>query len=83
METVGTCDWSELYDKAHSEDKDYYDTMGRNLWRGTYGVENILFVVYTERAVADENDKPSEAIRLISARLAANIERGIYYGKRS
>lgn len=83
----------ELYDEAHSEDEDRYDTIGDvsagnltiigNLWRDTHGVEDILFVVYTERTVVDENDKPSEAIRLISARLATNFERGVYYGKRS
>ena len=83
----------ELYDEAHSEDEDRYNTIGDvsagnltiigNLWRDTHGVEDILFVVYTERTVVDENDKPSEAIRLISARLATNFERGIYYGKRS
>ena len=41
--------------------------------------EEIVFVVYTERpadANADEN-----VIRLISARLATNFERGLYYGK--
>ena len=83
----------ELYDEAHSEDEDRYDTIGDvsagnltiigNLWKDTHGVEDILFVVYTERTVVDENDKPSEAIRLISARLATNFERGVYYGKRS
>lgn len=83
----------ELYDEAHSEDEDRYDTIGDvsagnltiigNLWRDTHGVEDILFVVYTERTVVDENDKPSETIRLISARLATNFERGVYYGKRS
>ena len=83
----------ELYDETHSEDEDRYDTIGDvsagnltiigNLWKDTHGVEDILFVVYTERTVVDENDKPSEAIRLISARLATNFERGVYYGKRS
>ena len=83
----------ELYDETHSEDEDRYDTIGDvsagnltiigNLWRDTHGVEDILFVVYTERTVVDENDKPSEAIRLISARLATNFERGVYCGKRS
>ena len=83
----------EFYDEAHSEDEDRYDTIGDvsagsltiigNLWKDTHGVEDILFVVYTERAVADENDKSGEVIRLISARLATNFERGVYYGKRS
>ncbi len=83
----------ELYDEAHSGDEDRYDTIGDvsagnltiigNLRKDTLGVEDILFVVYTERAVIDENSKPSEVIRLISARLATNFERGVYYGKRS
>lgn len=83
----------ELYDEAHSEDEDRYDTIGDvsagsltiigNLWKDTHGVADILFVVYTERTIVDENNKPSEAIRLISARLATNFERGVYYGKRS
>ena len=46
-------------------------------------VDDILFVVYSERATVDENEKSREIIRLISARLATNFERGVYYGKRS
>ena len=43
--------------------------------------EEIVFVVYTERPV-DENPETDETvIRLISARLATNFERGLYYGK--
>lgn len=43
--------------------------------------EEIVFVVYTERP-ADEVSKTEETvIRLISARLATNFERGLYYGK--
>lgn len=43
----------------------------------------LLFVVYTERVISDENDKAKAVIRLISARLATNFERDVYYGKRS
>lgn len=83
----------EFYDEAHSETEDRYDTIGDvsagsltiigNLWKDSHGVEDILFVVYTERMISDENDKANEVIRLISARLDTNFERGVYYGKRS
>ena len=82
----------ELYDEIHSVDEDRYDTIGDtsagnltiigNL-QDTYRVDDILFVVYTERAIVGENEESREVIRLISARLATNFERGVYYGKRS
>ena len=82
----------ELYDEAHSGDEDRYDTIGDtsagnltiigNL-RDAHRVDDILFVVYTERVTVDENGESKEVIRLISARLATNFERGVYYGKRS
>ena len=52
----------ERYDSEHSDDEDRYITIGK--------VENILFVIYTERG---------EIIRLISARLATAKERRDYY----
>ncbi len=82
----------ELYDEAHSEAEDRYDTIGDtsagnltiigNL-QNEHKVDDILFVVYTERVVVDANGKSAEITRLISARLATNFERGVYYGKRS
>ena len=51
----------EWYDAQHSEDEDRYNTIGK--------VNDVLFVVYTER-----RDK----IRLISARLATPRERRMY-----
>ena len=82
----------ELYDEDHSGEEDRYDTIGDtsagnltvigNL-QDTHRVDDILFVVYTERAIVEENKKTREIIRLISARLATNFERGVYYGKRS
>ncbi len=82
----------ELYDEAHSEAEDRYDTIGDasagnltiigNL-QDVHRVDDILFVVYTERVVVDTNGKSVEITRLISARLATNFERGVYYGKRS
>jgi len=83
----------ELYDEVHSEDEDRYNTIGDisagsvtiigNLGKNIHRVDDVLFVVYTEREMVDENGKLEEAIRLISARLATSFERGIYYGKRS
>lgn len=46
----------------HSLEEDRYNTIGM--------VEDVLFVVYTER---------KEKIRLISARLATEKERSLYY----
>ena len=81
----------ELYDEIHSGEEDRYDTIGDtsagnltvigNL-QDAHRVDDILFVVYTERATVDEEEKTREVIRLISARLATNFERGVYYGKR-
>ena len=53
----------EIYDVQHSIFEDRYNTIGL--------VDEVLFVVYTER---------HENIRLISARLATEKERRIYYG---
>ena len=44
-------------------------------------VRDILYVVYTERRNKNVDGKPIEVIRLISARLANDFERGLYYGK--
>lgn len=52
----------EIYDMQHSVEEDRYNTIGM--------VEDVLFVVYTER---------KEKIRLISARLATEKERSLYY----
>lgn len=82
----------ELYDETHSEEEDRYDTIGDtsagnltvigNL-QDARRVDDILFVVYTERVIIDEDGKSIEVTRLISARLATSFERGVYYGKRS
>lgn len=52
----------EIYDIEHSIEEDRYNTIGM--------VNNVLFVVYTERR---------DNIRLISARIATKAERSIYY----
>lgn len=51
----------EIYDSVHSNFEDRYITIGK--------VNDILFVVYTER---------QDAVRLISARLATPKERRLY-----
>lgn len=44
-------------------------------------INDIVFVVYTERVQVGEVGQERDVIRLISARLATNFERGLYYGK--
>lgn len=56
----------EIYDIEHSLEEDRYNTIGM--------VNDVLFVVYTER---------KDNIRLISARLATKMERSIYYDQDS
>ena len=56
----------EIYDEEHSITEDRYNTIGL--------VDDVLFVVYTER---------KESIRLISARVATPKERSIYYDENS
>lgn len=43
--------------------------------------DDIIFVVYTERYVTLNNGEKTDVTRIISARLATNFERGLYYGK--
>ena len=54
----------ELFDAEHSSEEERYNTIGL--------VDNILFVVYTER---------KNRIRLISARPANKTERSLYYDR--
>lgn len=54
----------DLYDEAHSEFEDRFNTIGM--------VDDVLFVVYTERM---------DRIRLISARIATEWERRLYYDR--
>ena len=54
----------EFYDAAHSYEEDRYNTIGM--------VDDILYVVYTER---------KDRTRIISARLATKPERRLYYDR--
>ena len=74
----------------HSIEEDRYHTIGDTSAGGVTVIGNlkegaqpcdILFVVYTERELTTKNGKTVEVTRLISARLATNFERGLYYGK--
>lgn len=86
----------ELYDEEHSDHEERYDTIGDtsagkmlpgssttigNIDQIAGMVNEILFVVYTERVRTEEDGVQTDITRLISARLATNFERGIYYGK--
>ena len=83
----------EMFDDEHSSEEDRYDTIGDastgestiigNLNSEASHFGDILFVVYTEREIASHDGKMIEVTRLISARLATNFERGLYYGKHS
>ena len=44
-------------------------------------VNEILFVVYNERVRIEESGTKTDVTRLISARMATEFERGLYYGK--
>ena len=85
----------ELYDEENSEMEDRYNTIGDasagnpaggstvigNVSRLDRVVNDVLFVVYTERERKEQNGTVTEVTRWISARMATNFERGLYYGK--
>lgn len=86
----------EFFDDNHNGCEVRYDTIGDtsagritqvgeisigNVNQFSDGKNEILFVVYTERVRVEENGKETDVTRLISARLATEFERGLYYGK--
>ena len=81
----------EMFDEAHSDTEDRYNVIGDtsvgnltiigNLGKAEDTLNDILFVVYTERETISQEGKLVEVTRLISARLATSFERGLYYGK--
>lgn len=85
----------ELFDEENSVNEDRYDTIGdTSAGLGLNGntvignadptedhINDILFVVYTERIMVEKDGVETDVTRLISARLATNFERGLYYGK--
>lgn len=87
----------EFFDDAHSDREVRYDTIGDtsagritqigeisigNANQFSVGENELLFVVYTEMVMVEENRKGTDVTRLISPRLATEFERGLYYGKR-
>ena len=80
----------EMYDEENSQEEDRYDTIGDTsagsstiIGNVNHGerINDIVFVVYTERIRTEADGKPLEITRLISARMATSFERGLYYGK--
>ena len=85
----------ELFDEENSIDEERFDTIGDtsagmmlsgstiigNAEPFNERINDILFVVYTKRIRIETNGEETEIMRLISARLATNFERGLYYGK--
>lgn len=83
----------EFYDEENSIFEDRYDTIGdlsagnitltknSDTIIGNIGIDDILFVVYTERIKRNEKGINIDVIRIISARYATDFERGLYYGK--
>ena len=81
----------EMYDEEHSAEEDRYNSIGDtsagnltvigNLGSSEDSLNEILFVVYTEREMVSHAGETKEITRLISARLATSFERGLYYGK--
>lgn len=84
----------EIFDETHSDDEDRYDTIGDTsvgyqasdstiIGAPVIGddINDILFVVYTDRIKIEKDGRKVDVTRLISARLATEFERGVYYGK--
>jgi len=84
----------EYADELHSDEEKRFNTIGDTsvgricfdntvigMPLGGKFVNDILFVVYTDRVKVVRNGQNVDVTRIISARLATNFERGIYYGK--
>ena len=78
----------EMYDEKHSDEEERFNTIGlveeksKDIVVGTidsYG--SVVFVVYTERTEKLQDGRSTEVTRIVSARLANDFERGLYYGK--
>jgi len=83
----------EFYDEENSISEDRFNTIGdlsagsiiltenTDTVIGNVGIDDVLFVVYTERIRRNKDGTDIDVIRLISARYATDFERGLYYGK--
>ena len=87
-------DYIEEAVQTHSDDEQRYNVIGDtsagassiyaaigNIERFPGDINDILYVVYTERIRRVSNGQSKEVIRLISARIANSFERGLYYGQ--
>ena len=97
MQRVSSLTMTESSFEDHSYDEDRYNTIGDtsagrisqkaegaligNIDQFIGKVNEILFVVYTERVRIEESGTKTDVTRLISARMATEFERGLYYGK--
>lgn len=70
----------EMFDDDNEEHEERFDTIG-NIGHYTGNLEDVVFVVYTERYTENENGVSVDITRIISARMASNFEKGVYYGK--
>jgi hypothetical protein len=84
----------EIVDDLHSDFEERYDAIGDtsagnfvndSIIIGTplvgEDINDILFVVYTDKVKIEKDGQKIDVTRLISARLATEFERGVYYGK--
>lgn len=86
----------EFYDETNSFDEDRFDVIGSTtagnaffsnaneideLNTPPHSLDDVLYVVYTERKQVNVNHRLQYITRIISARLATSFERGLYYGK--
>jgi hypothetical protein len=84
----------EIVDDFHSDFEERYDAIGDtsagnfvkdSIIIGTPlvgdDINDILFVVYTDKVKIEKDGQKIDVTRLISARLATEFERGVYYGK--
>jgi hypothetical protein len=84
----------EIFDETHSDAENRYDTIGDTSAGSKFkdsivigapvvgdDINDILFVVYTDRVRIEKNGQKVDVTRFISARLATEFERGVYYGK--
>lgn len=74
-DTIGDTSAGHLFSESASS-----TTIG-NVDSFAADVNDILYVVYTERIRTEISGKKREVTRLISARMATSFERGLYYGK--
>ena len=77
-DTIGDIEAGKI---SESEQTDRENVIVGNVNQFIGKVNDILFVVYTERMKKEADGRKTDVIRLISARMATNFERGLYYGK--